>query len=83
MSDSGRKRAASEGDYQATVNSIARSAERVTELEEEKAQLSPSDPRARELTTAVEAEVDKMERDSDAQRSLVDEAASEERGRPN
>jgi hypothetical protein len=83
MADSGRKRAASEGDYQATIDSIARSAERVTELEEEKAELSPSDPRARELTSAVESEVDKMERDSEAQSSLVDEAASEERGRPN
>lgn len=83
MSSSDRRPSGGEGDYQATTDSIAHSAEKVEELEAEKAKLSPSDPRARELTHALESEVEKMERDGDAQRALVEEASSDEPSRQN
>lgn len=83
MASSGRRRSGSEEDYQATIDSIARSAQRVSELEEAKADLSPSDPRARELSKAVEAEADNMERDSEAQHAIVEQSAGDAPPRDN
>lgn len=82
MTESGRP-SGEDGHFRATTDSIARSAERVAELEEEKSQLSPSDPKARELTSEVESEVERMDRDTDVQRSLVDEAAGDRPARRN
>jgi hypothetical protein len=83
MASSGRSPERVQEDYRATVDSVARSAEHVRELEAAKAELAPSDPRTRELTDAVETEVDEMERDAEAQEALVDEAGGEEPSRNN
>lgn len=83
MASSGRSPERVAEDYRATVDSVVRSAERVRELEEAKAELSPSDPRARELADAVKSEVDELERDAEAQDALVDEAAGDEPSRNN
>jgi hypothetical protein len=63
-----------EGDFRATSEDIAADAGRLKEIEEEKAQLDPADPRAQELSEESERIARRLVPKTIAEREMADEA---------
>ena len=63
-----------EGDFRATSEDIAADAARLREIEEQKAQLDPADPRAQELSAESERIARRLVPKTVAEREITDEA---------
>ncbi len=64
----------------ATAETIVQDAEHIAALERAKVDLSPTNPTLQGISDAVERLVEKMRKESAAERALVDELAKEPRG---
>jgi hypothetical protein len=65
-----RPRAEREQDLRATSDAIREDIERLTELEAEKQQLTPEDPRVDDLSDAAVAAAERIARETRAERQL-------------